>query len=401
MAWRDQLSEASFRGVPFFMDDHEARGGRRGTTHEYPQRDEPYAEDTGRRARGYSFQAYVLGPDYMAARDALIEAMDQEGPGTLIHPYLGEVLVQPRNWSLRETTRRGGMATLRLSFDEAGENQFPSTAVASGNALQSSAGLAWEPVLTEFDGNWDVSLASWLQAEAEELVGQGVDSFEDSLSKFSAISGDAGEFTRSLQSMRSELSTLVTAPSQLATEVSSLLVSLASLPSSTAEGFQALVGLGAFSPLLVAFGQSTPARVQQSENETQFTALMRRGATIEAANLVADMSFASRTDARDVRDTITGLLDTEITTAGETGADDVFGALSALYAAVVLDLQARGATLALIRSITLAATEPALTIAHRLYQDASRDQEIIDRNRIWHPGFVPGGVPLEVLTSDG
>ncbi len=59
----------------------------------------------------------------------------------------------------------------------------------------------------------------------------------------------------------------------------------------------------------------------------------------------------------------------------------------------------RGADLARIVSSTPARTEPALLIAHRLYGDASRADEIIARNKIAHPLFVPGGTPLEVLSD--
>mgnify|MGYP000977712715 CR=1 FL=1 len=37
------------------------------------------------------------------------------------------------------------------------------------------------------------------------------------------------------------------------------------------------------------------------------------------------------------------------------------------------------------------ASVPALVAAHRLYGDAGRDAEIVGRNRIRHPGRVPGG----------
>ncbi|PTS90230.1 hypothetical protein DBR17_01670, partial [Sphingomonas sp. HMWF008] len=53
---------------------------------------------------------------------------------------------------------------------------------------------------------------------------------------------------------------------------------------------------------------------------------------------------------------------------------------------------------------TPATTEPALVIAARLYADPAqaeiRAAEIVARNRVVHPGFVPGGVALQVLTPD-
>ena len=59
--------------------------------HQYPYRDLPFAEDLGREVRRFSVHAFVLTqPEY----DALVEALESEGPGTLIHPWYGSVFVQ-------------------------------------------------------------------------------------------------------------------------------------------------------------------------------------------------------------------------------------------------------------------------------------------------------------------
>jgi prophage DNA circulation protein len=48
--------------------------------------------------------------------------------------------------------------------------------------------------------------------------------------------------------------------------------------------------------------------------------------------------------------------------------------------------------------VRFSATLPALVVAHRVYGDATRADEIVSRNRVRHPGFVPGGIALEVAT---
>ena len=56
-------------------------------------RDTPYVEDLGRRARVMRVDAIILGDDYRVRRDALIEAIEQSGPGKLVHPFYGELTV--------------------------------------------------------------------------------------------------------------------------------------------------------------------------------------------------------------------------------------------------------------------------------------------------------------------
>src|SRR5690349_9842319 len=129
MAWQDKLRKASFRGVPFQVDTSEGTFGRRGVVHEYPLRDTPFVEDLGRRARSLSVEGFVLGSDYMAARDALLAALERRGPGTLVHPYLGELVVSVQEVKLRESTAEGGLARFGITFLESGAERFPSNSV--------------------------------------------------------------------------------------------------------------------------------------------------------------------------------------------------------------------------------------------------------------------------------
>uniref|UniRef100_UPI002032A221 DNA circularization N-terminal domain-containing protein n=1 Tax=Escherichia coli TaxID=562 RepID=UPI002032A221 len=91
--WRDRLQDASFRGVPFKVEEESAGTGRRVETHEYPNRDKPYTEDLGKVTFRPSITAYVVGDDCFDQRDRLIEALNKPGPGTLVHPTYGELKV--------------------------------------------------------------------------------------------------------------------------------------------------------------------------------------------------------------------------------------------------------------------------------------------------------------------
>ncbi|WP_171555545.1 DNA circularization N-terminal domain-containing protein, partial [Shigella sonnei] len=72
--WRDNLYDASFRGVPFSVESDEGSFGRRVQVHEYPNRDKPYTEDLGRATRRLTINAYLVGDDYAEQRDRLITA---------------------------------------------------------------------------------------------------------------------------------------------------------------------------------------------------------------------------------------------------------------------------------------------------------------------------------------
>ena len=94
MSWREKLRPASFRGVPFFVDDTSTSTGRKIQLHEYPKRDLPYSEDLGKVSKSYAIRAFVVGEDCFEQRDALLDALEQEGSGTLVHPTLGTINVK-------------------------------------------------------------------------------------------------------------------------------------------------------------------------------------------------------------------------------------------------------------------------------------------------------------------
>ncbi len=157
MAWQDDLIPASFRGVPFKIEAHEAEAaGRRLHVHEYPGRDEPYPEDLGKKTKEFEVTAYVIGDDYFAQRDALVDACDQPGAGALDHPYLGSRRVMCGGCKVSESTREGRMARVTMTFVDAGANRYPAATVDTGVEVEAAAQAADALMLTRFEQDYAV-----------------------------------------------------------------------------------------------------------------------------------------------------------------------------------------------------------------------------------------------------
>ncbi|VTN15523.1 Mu-like prophage DNA circulation protein [Raoultella terrigena] len=78
----------------------EGSHGRRQAVHEYPYRDTAWIEDMGRGVRRIVIRGFLIqdsqmygGGDVITQRQALINACEEKGTGTLIHPTLGEMTV--------------------------------------------------------------------------------------------------------------------------------------------------------------------------------------------------------------------------------------------------------------------------------------------------------------------
>lgn len=404
MAWREQLRTASFRGVPFFYRDAGGDFGRRLARHDYPSRDLSWHEDLGRKTREFTIRAYVLGPDYAAARDALIEAVETPGPGTLVHPYLGSLTVAVTAARLRESTAEGRQAEFELSFEETGENRYPERGTDTSAAVGTASDDALAAVSTDFEGAFETTgLASWVGEQAQGLL---VDALGEIGSATGGLSGDASKsaaLSRDLAAAKSGLATLAANPSKLAETVIGLVSGAADFGAGGRGLLAALALLDEFGGDLDAQPETTAARRAAGTNQTALVALVRRSAAIEAARASAGLSFASFDEAAATRAALSARLDGLMVQAGDLGDDAAWRAMGALRAAMLRDLAARGAQLPRSVTVTPATTHPALVLANDHYgADAvailDRAEELAARNRVRHPLFVPGGEPLRLLT---
>lgn len=151
--WREKLLEASFRGVPFKVEEESAGTGRRVETHEYPNRDKPYTEDLGKVTFRPSITAYVVGDDCFDQRDRLIDALNKPGPGTLVHPTYGELKVCV-DGEVRVSTSKseGRIVRFDLKFVEAGELSYPTSGAATAQTLMSSCSALDDCISDSFSG---------------------------------------------------------------------------------------------------------------------------------------------------------------------------------------------------------------------------------------------------------
>lgn len=368
--WRDKLQPASFRGVAFHVESNDQSGGRRVELHEYPLRDEPYPEDLGRKAKTFTINAYVIGDDYMTKRDALIEALEKSGAGTLVHRYYGQMRVQAGEYRVSQTNSEGGKATFSITFYEAGAASVPTSVINTKKRVAIKSDAALDVILQQFVEGFKVQgLPSWVTEQAQSVISD----LQSKLAPLGVLKASINEY--------------ISLPYGLAGLVIGLVSSLTSLTQ-----FRSLFSFGNDLPKVP---KTTPSRKQQSKNQDAIISLVRNTALVEAARDASNTHYDSAEQAINTRDELAEAIDD----AMQTADDKTYVAMQDVRVALVNDMTVRAANLKRISRFTPLSTMPALVLAHNLYQDALKDNDIIDRNKIKHPGFVPGGSPLEVLNG--
>ncbi|HCS44012.1 MAG TPA: hypothetical protein DIW52_14490 [Pseudomonas sp.] len=432
MTWRDNYRPASFRGVPFYVESADSTHGRRQAVHEHAQRDVPYTEDLGRKAREFSVSGYLIGLEYQTQRDELIKACETAGPGVLVHPYRGEMTVTCRGLGVSESSGEGGMCVVKLTFLEAGEASYPSAKVDTVNAISAKGNAVTTAAGTSFVSNF---LTAGLPAYVAESAATGL----ADLGEFMAapglnFAGDlqaASDFYLQAKGLSSDALSLVQQPLQMVSRITGLLGSIRLAFGSNAFGM--LTSLFDRSPPSYSGSTATPSRQQQATNSLAMNALVRQVVIAEAAkaavvtqtSVTTPVSAAAGKGASKAQalarpasvQTITSLTPTiydsyqaaikvreelvdRIDTESEaTPNDEIYVTLSDLRTSVVQAVPNPEQNLARIVQYVPRETLPSLLVAYQIYGDAGRADEIAARNSPRHPGFLMGGNQLEVLAN--
>ncbi len=429
----EQLRPASYRGVPFVVVSGGTRVGRRNAVHEYPLRDTVWVEDLGRNPRRLQVQGFLIGDDAIAQRERLIGACETPGDGELVHPTLGRLHVSVLDVEFGEHRDKGRVFEVQFSFIESGERIFPTARTNTRNLVALAAQKAGLAAAADFVASAVQALqagASVAQAALQTAgtwTSAALSAANDAASLVNMVATLPGSFGRQAQALLSGFTQFQqTRPASSATvqtlagqaaaartqaqaAATSVTSAAGSLSPSTAAAYPATVqtltqtiqrtaatprdGLRALTTLAQPQALPTPpsGAVGQAMGTIQSAQgdLFRRSAVIALAQAASDYQPFSADDANTVRDSVATLLDAEATTAGDQGEDDSYLALRALRAAVVQDLNSRGAMLPQVVSIRTASPLPALALAQRLYRDPTRADELVAEANAPHPAFLP------------
>lgn len=391
MGWKEKFRQGSFRGVPFFIDAADSAFGRRVVSHEFPQVDAPFVEDMGRKARVFVVECYVLGDDYLTARDLLLAALEKKGSGPLVHPLYGRITSHVEGVKVRDSSAETRIARFQITFVESGETVLPQVSDDTVAVVKSSALATRSKLKAAFAAVYDFAGLPYAQSQS---VLSSLQSASNAIRDAQGALNKVSDFAKDLQDIGGSLSQLVLDVELLADSFMDLIgfglldedQNADSIPD-LRQSFQGLTSLYAFAPSLPAPSGTSDA----------FEELIQLAAINTTADLSSMIDYDSVDEAYLFRDQIFAALDAKMLTVSD---DEVFGALTDLRASVQKDIDARAATLARVVEYSSPQSLPALVIANQLYGNIDQEADIIARNSVRHPGFVSGaGVPIKVLTD--
>lgn len=401
--WRDRLQPASFRGVPFHVDRSSGTGGRNVVVHAYAGQDGYDTEDLGAKAVEQTISAFLLGPDYDTARSELLRAIEAEGAGTLIHPHDGTMSVRITNYTWNISTRQGGFCRFDLRFVKESRRRPPAasnTAAALAVAAADTSAVAQTAFVEKFS----------VAGSADAVNQSATDILGDALSAMRRVNGKVNAQVAAIQGVAAdidaignELSDLILAPATLISSAASVVSSLFGSFNTIKEAFNAYENLLAGFRInrqiqrTAANGVETATRARMADNQAAISDALVAVALVGMADLIASgaQPFDSYDQAVSVRN---ALLDELSDKAAGTGITwEEYNALSRLQSALHQRIDEVAPGLQRIEQVQVQRSIPALVLAHKVYGDARRAEELAARNGVNNPLFMPAGKNLEVL----
>lgn len=400
MSWRDELLPATYNGIPFYVDTESLEFGRRIQLNEYPFSETPNTLNIGRKARKYTINAYVIGDEYLADRNALLEMIENTTvAGILTLPTLAPILVYPTDECQQVfNNQEGGRELFKLVFVEAGVNLFPS--IGNDTQLQSALEAAqaaiaiYEDFKQRFATN---SFPDFISGDASSKVEDFTNVIGLAAQTGVASQSNFSDFSNNLTAFQSNINTNIASADATGGGIKDLVIGLSTIYSSPTDAYNAQKQLAQYGSTYLPITVTTNWQQQQLDNQNALINSVVNTALIQMALSTSQMTFASRQDALTIRDEVAALIRARLFILGDQGNDTQFNALTRMLVKMVNDINARSATLKNIEFVQTVDSIPAIVFAYENYGTTDAEADVIARNNIRRPLFIPPGATLEVL----
>lgn len=414
MSYRERIQKGTFRNVPFFIETHTLEGGRRAVLHEFPERDDPFTEDLGRRGRTYAVDCHIVGEDYFRQRDAMIRALERKGFGILIHPYLGRKEVQVTNFSMTESIQEGRICKFSITFLERGRSINPIGFFAPVFAVFDQVNQVIDDLRGEFEQFYDIlNYPSFVLDSFTGIAFETVDLFNEAIGIVPATIDEFVGVKDQIFDLGNNLTGTILNPLDTFdafTNIQRDMTSITPYHSEKQKILDYVMTIGTTK----TFFETTPSRTQEKTNaETFFRTI--KGVAIaqkitwltqavtrpfdltikEMVNLQNDDVF-SISDLQRKRDEIIDIMDVYLADYPDIDSRQSFVSLQAKFLSAIDEAQY---SLKIKNKIdfTTKKTLPALVLTYDKTEQIKFEDDFIDRNAIRHPAFVPGGRGYEII----
>lgn len=375
--WLKAFRPASFRGVPFKVDGEGMAGQRRLSVSPIAYADASVIEDMGRDPMVFRLTAYTVGDEADHEARALASALSDKGAALLILPMQGAVRARAQDWNRDRRKDFAGHIAFSISFIEEGLGSVPFGAAAGAgpvaDLLAAGGAILGAALNAAFAGLSGARQSPELRdvALAETRIGAAATT---------TMTGDrpAVAVTRALTAFSEASASAIEEPETYAL--------------SLADGWR-LVALNADPMELRA--HLTVELLRPVESPAGIAEQTAIAGALAIASVRGD--YAARPDARRARESMAASVAPVLASAGAALGHEAQAWLSEMTGTAAMILSRTAADRSPLVRVETMLSLSAVTAAYKLYGDANRARELVDRNRVATAVFLP--VTFEALAS--
>lgn len=398
--WLKTIWKSSYKGVSFWVEKDDEAGGRRIVEHQFPMRDTPYLEDLGEDVRKFDVVAYLASDTADSDAGLLVATCATRGPGVLVLPTHGQLYVRCLSFSRSRDKDRHGFIAFSLKFAREGSATALVTIASLANLVFIAADGLAAAAAVSFVANFSISGQTGSAAAPVDFV---VDAASNGLRDATAVlealrtsepveAIASAEQRDEIQSIFDQTPDLLADQSTMAS-VPERVVAVAralgdAMPASTAvRAFEAVISDPSFS---AAIAPSYPTKNLRAAaiNDAAAKRTLRLAALAAYCEAIARITLSDRPSGITLRANVAEYFEVEVEDL-PAAEIELFHAVGTMRDAIIQYLSLTILDLAPVLTVEANLSMPSLFWAWRLYQDPARSSEIVARNLVQHPSFMP------------
>lgn len=406
--WTKTLRPASYRGVPFFVEGDTIDTGRRLEVHEFPHSDQPYVEDLGRVANHISVTAYVLS-DRADSEEKALRAACERGGAALLSLPMERLQAHCENCSRDFSKDRLGFVGFQLDFVReglAGGGPFP-VGFLSAIVARSVEALT-VPLRMAFAQAYNaLGVPGFVIDQAAGEI-RSVAALGDTFARTAPVAVDrVPALLKGAANLYDQAPTLAQSgavgqrlgnASYVATgdavSTAPIVDALLRLILDLATDLPRDEALRMLEPFLTFNASVPPVGVSSwasrvAANASAIGSVVRIAALAALCRRAVETEYADRREAIQMRADVAEMTNIELDRLVGWRDFDIYREIMALSGRTAEFLSRKIADLAPVNIVEAPRTMPSLWWANRLYGDAARSGELVARNSVIHPSFMP------------
>jgi prophage DNA circulation protein len=367
--------------------------GRKTVTHEFLNSGSRYVEDLGEFPPVYEIEAEITdtsASQYKRKKEALENVLNTPGALTYIDPFYGRVNVVAEITSVSENITELNVARYTLNLKKSDLNIFPTGVTGDKSLLNRLRDGLFNSQISFFGDTFTVGQAIEAFNDARDTFNDLTTNINSIVSTINGTADEVADFVNDIQDFQNSIASLIQTPSNLATRFSTIFDNISLITDNFEDLFKIsldMVGIGNFR----TENNGTSTRLQQINQNKKTTYSFSDVATLTTAFQVAtNINYSTQEQLDDYLNRLNDAYDFVFDNVQD---DDVLTNLTSIRNQTRIILE--NIRLDLAKIITIRVNPiPVTVLAYQRYGDTSRDQEILDLNKIEDPAFIEGEIKI-------